>query len=173
MVYDMHTQLEIGQEGEVFLDHLFSATYMIHKPKTKAVDRIFRCRRTGKVLTVEYKTDWVAEKTGQAFIELVSVDKQNKPGWALSSPAHVLVYYVPGPMLIYTVRMERIKEQVAVWEQRYPTGTCQNRTYTSRGLLVPLEEMARVSSRIMRVRLETIRGDVYVDRVSPKSIEAS
>lgn len=174
MVYDMNTQLKIGQEGEAFLDQLFRGRYKIHKPTTRAIDRIFRCRRTGRVLTIEYKTDLAAAGTGNAFLEVVSVDTQEKPGWALTSPAHLLVYYVPGPMLIYVAPMQTVKQLVPLWRSRYPVAASQNKTYSSRGILVPLEELARVSSTILQVRVEPLRGDVNgMDRVSPEPVETS
>jgi len=99
MTYTFDTQKARGDAGESFLDQVFAADYEV-RPATRAeqrrgIDRIFTHRQTGRRLTVEYKTDYKAAHTGNAFVETVSVDTAGKAGWAYSSAADYLIYYVP------------------------------------------------------------------------------
>jgi len=84
MTYTFDAQKARGDAGEAFLDQVFAADYEI-RPATRAeqrrgIDRIFVHRQTGRRLAVEYKTDYKAAHTGNAFVETVSVDAAGKAG---------------------------------------------------------------------------------------------
>jgi len=91
MTYTFDAQKARGDAGESFLDQVFATGYEI-RPATRAeqrrgIDRIFTRRKTGWRLAVEYKIDYKAAHTGNAFVETVSVDTAGKAGWAYSSAA--------------------------------------------------------------------------------------
>ena len=111
----------------------------------RGIDRFFTHRPTGKVDAVEYKADSVAGHTGNAFIETISKDSTNKPGWAIASKARYLVYMVTDPETIYLIAMHRLRHQLPRWQNLYRTTTAQNDGYCTHGVLVPLHELERIA----------------------------
>lgn len=153
MTYSMNEQLARGESAEERLDKHFSDRFAI-TPATRdqqrhGIDRVFRHRETGAYYHIEYKTDWTAASTGNAFVETVSVDAQNKPGWAYASEADWLIYYVPGRRTIYIMSFPTLREQLPRW-----LATCRdappipNEGYNTLGILVPLTEFARHCQKI-------------------------
>jgi hypothetical protein len=144
MTYTFDAQKARGDAGESFLDQVFAADYEI-RPATRTeqrqgIDRIFTRRQTGRRLAVEYKTDYKAAHTGNAFVETVSVDTAGKAGWAYSSHADYLIYYVPGDEVIYVIALEALRRELPRWVRAYPHRAAQNESYTTHGVLVPLHE---------------------------------
>ena len=109
ITYDFNTQLAEGIAHERQLDEFFLTQYQglltiaqaTPAQQRQGIDRLFTSISTGEVDTVEYKADSLAGKTGNAFIETVSVDTANKPGWAVASEAKYLVYLVTDPQTIW------------------------------------------------------------------------
>ncbi len=97
---------------------------------------------------IEYKTDFRAHETGHAFIETVSVDTEDKAGWAYTSQADYLVYYAPALKAIYVMPLDSLRALLPGWLEVYPSRQAQNKTYATHGLLVPLEEFARHTSQL-------------------------
>lgn len=149
-VYDFDEQHTQGEGGEAFLDSFFEARGHQVLPATRGqqrsgIDRVFLW--DGKMALVEYKTDFLAHKTGKVFIETVSIDREDKPGWAFSSQADFLVYYAPGLDTIYVIPLETLREYLPEWEEKYPSRAAQNRDYATHGLLVPLETFGACASQ--------------------------
>lgn len=147
--YDFDTQLRRGQNGEAELDAWFGRTFVI-RPATReeqrqGIDRWFTDRRSGERLSVEYKTDWTASRTGNVFVETVSVDTAGKPGWAVSSRAEWLVYFLPDDGLAYVIPFADLRRALPRFERDYPTRRIANRGYHTVGLLVPQDEFERLS----------------------------
>jgi hypothetical protein len=152
IAYNFQQQLSEGQKGERFLDEFFRPDYAITpatpQEQRQGIDRIFTHRRTRRRLKVEYKTDSWSGRTGNAFVETVSVDTAGKAGWALTSQADFLVYYVPDPATIYIVKMAALRRQLAAWQTKYVSRTVQNDNYQTTGLLVPLDEFERLATEV-------------------------
>lgn len=149
--YDFTEQKQSGAYGERYLDDFFSRWYAI-TPATEAqqrqgIDRHFT-RRDNGTLTIEYKTDWSAARTGNAFIELISVDCRFVVGWAYSSCADILLYLVPATA-IYVVKFAQLRLQLPVWTRRYEMRSVQNEGYRARGILVPLADLAKVAQQVI------------------------
>lgn len=147
--YNFDTQLADGETGEAYLDNKFRKWYTI-TPATRAqqrlgIDRWYTRLSNGETFPVEYKTDRTAGRTGNAFIETVSVDTTNKPGWAYTSKARFLIYRIPEPETIYIVPMAEIRYRIDRWRTRYPERTIPNDTYNTIGTLVPLDEIERIA----------------------------
>ncbi|MFN8452449.1 MAG: hypothetical protein U0521_28560 [Anaerolineae bacterium] len=145
--YDFRVQKAAGEQGEKLLDAFFERAYEI-TPATAAeqrqgIDRHFVNRATGAKLTVEYKSDSAAKRTHNAFVETVSVSARGKSGWAYTSQADWLAYYVPGDELVYLIRFERLRARLTTWAARYPVRHALNDSYKTYGLIVPLEEFER------------------------------
>ena len=154
MIYRFDRQLAAGQQGEAALDEVFRAWFTI-TPATPAeqrqgIDRWFVDAR-GRRLAIEYKTDAAAARTGNAFVETVSVDTMHKPGWAHTSRADMLIYFIPPDGLIYALRVSRLRRALPRWERDYPTRQIPNDGYHTHGLLVPLDEFERLAVTVLSV----------------------
>jgi hypothetical protein len=137
-------QLHRGEQAESFLDGYFQRLFEIQKVSLErqrtGVDRIFRHRGTGEVRSVEYKTDFKAHLTGNAFVELVSNDVSGKQGWAYTCSANYLLYYIPGLGQLFAISPAELQELIPAWQKRYPSVLIRNQGYRTSGLRVPLPE---------------------------------
>ncbi len=154
-VYSFDQQHEHGERGEAFLDAFFANRGHTIQPATRGqqrrgIDRVFLW--DGKMARVEYKTDFLAHETGKVFVETVSVDTEGKEGWAYSSQADLLVYYVPGLRRIVVLPLVELREALPAWSEQYPTRPAQNVDYATHGVLVPIGEFERHASQIFEVR---------------------
>lgn len=151
-MYGFKEQLTKGQQSEAELDSFFAQWYTIEpvtmEQQRQGIDRVFTRKDNGHVFDIEYKTDWTASKTGNAFVETVSVDTANKPGWAHSSQADYLIYYVPGDDLVYVIAFANLRARLHCW-QNLPLRTIPNRGYNTIGRLVPLREFERIATQVI------------------------
>jgi hypothetical protein len=155
MTYTFDEQKASVAPGLLFLDQWFAREYEV-RPATqeeqrRGIDRLFMHLQTGKRLTVEYKTDYKAARTGNAFIETVSVDTTGKAGWAHSSEAECLIYYIPGDGLMYVLALEVLRRELPRWMRQYPVRAAQNEGYATHGVLVPLDEFERHAEVVINV----------------------
>ncbi len=153
-MYDFAQQLAIGEAWEDRLDAFFWQRFPVRilkasrEEQRKGIDRLFVSKLTGVIDTVEYKADMLAGKTGNAFVETVSVSTTKKPGWAVASQAKYLVYLVTEPETIYFVAMAALRARLPVWKRLYREAAAQNDGYETRGLLVPLDELERIAVQV-------------------------
>ena len=172
MLHNFNVKLAQGAAGEATLDALFSRQTMptsfiastvyggnfaqswadgryYPRPVSMAEQRRGIDRFFTDALKVEYKTDTRAADTHNVFIETISVDRVNKPGWAYSSAADVLAYYIPGDDLVYVVRLVRLRRFLPGWERRYPVRKAQNVDYDTHGLCVPIEAFEAIADVVV------------------------
>lgn len=153
--FNFQEQLAIGEKGEAFLDAHFSERYDItpatRDEQRKGIDRHFVGKVSGAHLKVEYKTDAMARKTHNAFVEVTSVDKAQKSGWAYTSQADYLVYYIPGDEMVYILRFTTLRQHMPSWAAKYPMRSALNEGYKTWGLLVPLVEFERIADHAYAV----------------------
>lgn len=139
--------------GEKELDEFFSQWYDIQpvdrEMQRKGIDRIFTRHDNGYIFKIEYKTDWKATKTQNAFVELISVDNTGKPGWAYSSQADYLLYYLPEDILVYVIAFENLRNCLPAWVDKYPVRTIRNVGYNTVGVLAPLCEFERIATQVI------------------------
>lgn len=152
MSYEFQKQLAEGMSGEEYLDGKFAAWYTI-TPATRGeqrqgIDRWFIRKSDGERFSVEYKTDRTAGRTGNAFVETVSVDTAHRPGWAYTSKARYLVYYIPEPETTYILPMAHIRFHVDTWRKTYPERRIPNGSYQTVGVLVPLDVFERFAVEV-------------------------
>ena len=154
-VHDFARQKARGATGELFLDRVFVESYRIRRAtereQRRGIDRVFTNRETGRETRVEYKTDYRAAETHNAFVETVSVDSDGKQGWAYTSEADYLVYYVPGDGLVYVLALETLREQLPRWAEAYPHSVALNDGYNTHGVLVPLDEFEEHAAAVLSV----------------------
>lgn len=154
-MYSFSNQFKQGTNGESALDRFFGDQFEItavsRKLQRRGIDRIFRSRAGDNLLRVEYKTDYLAHKTGNAFIETVSVDSAGKRGWVHTSEADYLIYYVVEDLLIYVVAFTTLRRVLPGWLKRYPTKKAPNSGYFTHGLLVPLRELEEHAEAVISI----------------------
>jgi hypothetical protein len=154
-----------GKAAEQVIYDLFQESFnVIPAPgylQAEGVDFTFSDRISGAVYKVELKTDWTGNRTGNAFIETVSVARDgepHQPGWAHTSKADWLLYFLPNPMppKIYRITFEVLRLELPGWMDRYPARLIPNKSpqrgdYTTIGILVPLTELDRIAQEVIEV----------------------
>jgi len=151
--YDFKTQKHIGEAAEAMLDahfgNWFDITPATDAEQRKGIDRHYTLRIDGRVFTVEYKCDLIAGKTGNAFVETVSVDSAHRSGWGYTCSANWLLYFVPDDLLVYMLRMRDVTKLLPHWEQQYPHKSTNNGSYQTHGVLVPLVEFEKLAFQVV------------------------
>lgn len=145
MTYSFQEQLAIGERDEDRLDRHFGQFFSIDKAtaaeQRQGIDRHFIGKE--RKFTVEYKSDHRAFETGNAFVETVSVDTKNTPGWIYTSKASYLFYFMPDADLCYILTFLKLRNRLRKWLALYPTCSIPNRGYCTEGMIVPLYEFER------------------------------
>ena len=159
--YDMDTQLSQSRVRDSEIDKHFADSWEIQPVgrlfEKVGIDRIWTHRQSGRRWTVEYKHDTLAHKTGNVFVETVSVDSAEKMGWAYTSGAQILVYYVVEGEYAFVVRMPEIERRLDYWQSFYQhkaattVDKAANRSYKTWGVLVPLLTFRAISEKVMPV----------------------
>ena len=146
-IFDFDEQLKEGQKHEEFLDSIFAKYVIVQKVgmelQHKGIDRVFKIG--DKQIHVEYKADRRATITGNAFIETISVSKTGHEGWAYTSQADWILYFLPQEMKVYTIPRKEMQKRLSDWNNTYRVGLAKNKDYYSQGILVPLAEIATFS----------------------------
>lgn len=57
-------------------------------------------------------------------------------GWAVTSQADLLIYYVPGAWVIYVMPLAVLRAHLPRWSQQYPTRPAQGRKALCGQLLI-------------------------------------
>ncbi len=144
--------LKRGADGEDVLDKYFSDVYEYKIKKSsfaderRGIDRWFGRENTSLNIPVQYKTDDAASKTGNAFIETVSVgENMIQKGWVYSCEAQLLVYFVPGLKKAILLNPKNLRGAVDDWLAKYRVRPARNKDYWTYGILVPLAEIEKES----------------------------
>lgn len=147
--YGFKEQLLKGKEGEARLDTYFSKWYFV-SPVTmdlerKGIDRKFK---RGSIVTyAEYKTDSLTQKTGNIFVETISVDTLGRLGWAWTCTADLLMYLAL-PNTLYVVNPTKVRECIEVWQKAYGVRSVKNKGYKSVGIPVPVREFSKICESV-------------------------
>ena len=91
--------------------------------------------------SLEVKTDDMALQTGNAYIETISNDRRGKAGWVHYTKADILFYIVGNQC--YVCSPDALRSALPRWSKRFSTSRCENKTYASEGVLVPLRVLER------------------------------
>lgn len=143
-IHQWDDRLNIGKAGEAALDDYFKETgLVIREAEMKwqecGIDRWFI--RKGFWLPVEYKTDFRAFETGNLFIETrKNCNGQGKAGWAKTTLAKRIYYYIPQIGKIYGLRPEKWQEHPSVLEP-FRTVKAYNIGYHAEGVIIPFKEL--------------------------------
>lgn len=157
--HDFQQQLARGEAGERTLDAYFGQRYQIRKAtmaeQRRGIDRFFINPANGQQWSLDYKTDTRAAQTGNVFIETKTYPDREQSGWAYTSEAGWLFYYLPDAFVVYAVSFSYLRTKVLpLWLARYPVRSAKNKTYTTYGLIVPVADFARCASKTFDLRQE-------------------
>jgi hypothetical protein len=154
-MYEFDEQLADGENHEKTLDSFYSQSYKVTKvsmeEQKRGLDRVFTSS-DGFRFSVEYKADTTADTSNKAFVETVSVNTSNKPGWAYSSCSQILIYYIPPRNIAYRFETMKIKRLVNKWKEIYETKEAPNNGYTTLGVVVPLGEFIKHAYKVEFIR---------------------
>lgn len=153
--FSFQEQLTKGQDAERILDRHFIGKFHIIEAtpaeQREGIDRWFVSRETAARFSVEYKTDWRAGDTHNAFVETISVDSSQKLGWVYTSKAYRILYFVPGDDLVYVFKTSSLRARVEIWSKTLPVRKAKNDGYWTHGVIVPLSEFERHAEFVLTV----------------------
>lgn len=151
--YTFSDQLEIGRQGERFLDQLLEPTWIVtpstYNQQRQGIDRILTHRQTGQKVRAEYKTDYRGHRSERAFVEIISVDRKGKLGWAYLSEADFLIYYLCKLNVVYVIHFQELRQHLRRWHRLYELVSVANPDYQTHGLLVPLCEFEEIAREVI------------------------
>ena len=156
-IYDFASQMKQGQKGEQEIISHLTAKGWHCRSSTRDEQRqgidLIACK-SDFCRSIEIKSDRRASNTGNAFIETVSVfkdDKIIKKGWVYTCQAQYLFYYLPQDLLIYCFKPINLVKYCDRWAKQYRTVSIPNRGYKTKGILVPLHELESTASQIINI----------------------
>lgn len=151
-MYTFIEQFDKGQKvEESIFNHLrgrgWQVVPSIYDPMRKVGQRLgfdATIAKTPHRFKLEIKADFASAKTKNFFIETVSVDKINAPGWAISSRADIIALVIPDARRIFLASLKWLRSQLGRWAEICKTKKCHNKNsdwrgeFFSEGLLVPV-----------------------------------
>jgi len=158
--YDFETQRRIGQEGEIFLDRWLRPAYNVidvsedEKYQQSGIDRLIT-RSDGTVLSIEYKFDIAAKRTGNLFFETTSNDKERVPGWGWTSQACYWIFLIPEQEIL-VFKPGKLRSLVWQLQKSLQEKRIANKGYNTIGYPIPLTEARKVASQIKTLYLEKL-----------------
>lgn len=153
-MYRMDEQLQKGTAGAQVIAKYLSPRFCIEDvsrtEQRQGKDFKLTDRLTGSTKFIEVKSDEKAVLTHNAFIETISVDAVNKPGWAYTCEADEIFYYCLGLEIVYVLNPFNIRALLPVWSS-YPLKPAWNEGYKTWGLCVPLEEIEACATEVINL----------------------
>jgi hypothetical protein len=149
--YQFDTQNHIGKSGEHYIDKWLRHTYKIidvsciSRYQKAGIDRIVT-RPDGSNVTLEYKVDFTAKRTGNIFFETVSNDKKEIPGWGWTSQADYWIFLIPKQELII-FKPGNLRNLVWGLKESLNKKIVPNTDYNTIGYPIPLKDARSISFR--------------------------
>ncbi|HMN10867.1 MAG TPA: hypothetical protein PKD55_00930 [Bellilinea sp.] len=148
-LYNFKDELRHGQDGEARLDKFFEGLGFAIQPANRdeerqGIDRWFT-NGEGDRRSVQYKTDFMSQDTGNLAAEIISVDRPLAAGWAFTTTAAWIAYYryVVGDILwIPTAAMQA---RLADWIVTYKCKPTQNKRYRTINVYPPVAEWEAIA----------------------------
>lgn len=158
--YDFEAQKIVGKEGELFLDQWLSPCYKLLnvsndvKYQKSGIDRVVS-RLNGSIITIEYKLDIAAKRTGNIFFETTSNDKKMTPGWGWSSQADYWIFLIPEQEILV---FKPGKLRGLIWElqKSVKQRSIPNKGYNTIGYPIPLIQAREVAFQTKLLYLDSL-----------------
>lgn len=153
-------QFKRGKDVEAWLDKFFQRRGWKITQTTPYEERVLRLGdrrfwKDGRCLRVEYKSGIQTFYTGNIFLETVSVDTANKPGWVYTCKADVIFYATLLNKKILVLRPDKLRGQMETLKVKFrevATKHHQNDNYNTHGLIVPFVYAEKwLAERVIRV----------------------
>ena len=143
--------LSRGKAGEELIDRYYKNIFEIEEvtlasERGNGIDRVYRFG--DNVFTVEYKFDFRARKTGNAYIEVLieESDGRIKDGCIKKTQADILMYLCNN-LGLYILYAKELKADIAVLQEKYGlvSGPWNNGSdgvgFRAKGMLIPLGDL--------------------------------
>jgi len=162
-VYDFKEQLKRGQGQErVIADFLRSRGWKVRMAEMAdqklGKDMWLEVSMFPGAISVEVKSDSLAHKTNNMFVETVSVGRYHggefrveKRGWLYTTEAEYLIYHVVKSGAIMVFEPEALRRFVEERPGTYRSVDVRNRGYSGRGLLVPIADIAPFAVQLLNI----------------------
>ena len=153
--YDMHEQ--ISKSAEERIDLLAANLgFIAHTTKKKenrdGVDRWIQIPERREILRVDYKNDTRASKTGNVFVETVSVrftdrsGRAEKPGWIYKERMDAVLYNIEETDIVLLIPRATLEREIVEWTKTYGTREIKNKGYVTIGVPVPMKIVSALES---------------------------
>ena len=158
--YDFETQRRVGQEGETFLDRWLGSNHKVLNVSGDAryqragIDRVLT-RRDNSTITVEYKFDLAARRTGNLFFETMSNDSRAVPGWGWSSQADYWIFLIPGQEIL-VFNPGQLRSLAWDLHDQLRRRAVPNRGYSTIGYPIPLVAARKAADEIILLNSENL-----------------
>lgn len=131
---------------EAFLDQYFTAAGWHVERTSQYEERTLyrgdrRLIRNDQTIWIEYKSGIQTFYTGNVFLETISVDTANKPGWVHTCTADAIVYAALLNKRLLLFRPDALRARIDDLTRRFrvvKTSKGQNASYNTHGVIVPL-----------------------------------
>jgi len=136
-----------GEIAEFWLDAFFAPWFRSERATREedrgGTDRFFWERDIERRRAIQYKAIFGASRRNGVFLEYWRNDRHGPhDSWALESPVDRMIVFVPRENIIFHWRPgDLVRAAVEQWIEMYPTKLVVRRTYTSRGVIVPLQAL--------------------------------
>jgi hypothetical protein len=139
-VHQYQASCAVERRWAPVLDEWLSAEYLVREATTeeqwRGIDRFLADGEN--TYTVDYKCDEKWKGTGNVFVEITSNQKTGRAGWALTSEADWLMYFLT-PARVLALRFETLRRDLPAWQKRYPIRSARNEEgYITVGVCVPV-----------------------------------
>lgn len=115
------------------------------------IDAIYENKKTGDTFTVEVKTDEVAGRTGNVFMEVVSVDHPIRAGWLWTCRADKLLDWLPVQRQLLIFEPHQLQTNIRDWTTNYGIKPVQNDGYQTYGCPVPLGVASLIATKVLDI----------------------
>lgn len=140
-----------GQSVAEFLDQFFIRRGWQIKPTSPYEERVLclgdrHYRKDGRHLFIEYKSGLQTAATGNVFLETISVDAQDKPGWVYTCQADYIFYATLLNKMILVMIPATLRQKIEQLKGQFretKTGKAQNKGYNTHGVVIPLDYVVR------------------------------
>lgn len=147
MKFTNKDQFKNGKAVEAWLDGFFRNRGWNITQATKHEERELclgdrHYRKVGHDLWIEYKSGIQTFYSGNVFLETISVDSQNKPGWVYTCQADFIFYAALLNERILIFRPKYLRSEIERLKTQFPTRCTknhQNEGYNTHGVVIPLD----------------------------------